>query len=64
MSTKARAFDQLAIADAPMGVKLNTGGCAEGNLGLTGAGGLTRDWHGSWCGGFVRNLGIGERYHD
>ncbi|KFK31628.1 hypothetical protein AALP_AA6G137400 [Arabis alpina] len=39
-------------------MKLNTDGASRGNPGLATAGGVLRNSDGSWCGGFVVNIGI------
>jgi ribonuclease HI len=38
-------------------IKLNTDGSVSGNPGQAGAGGVLRDHHGTWIGGFARNIG-------
>lgn len=39
-------------------LKLNTDGAARGDPGLATAGGVVRDEHGMWRGGFALNIGI------
>lgn len=39
-------------------MKLNTDGSSSGNSGLTGGGGVIRDWTGRWIVGFSRKIGI------
>ena len=42
--------------------KLNTDGSTLGNPGLASAGGLIRKSYGSWCSGFIRNIGIASSF--
>ena len=39
-------------------MKLNTDGSSSGNSGLTGGGGVIRDWTDRWIVGFSRKIGI------
>ena len=39
-------------------MKLNNDGSSSGNSGLTGGGGVIRDWTGRWIVGFSRKIGI------
>ena len=46
----------------PSFFKLNTNESTLGNPGLAGAGGLIRKSDGSWCSGFIRNIGIASSF--
>lgn len=58
-STKATRSLQYICWDPPRAglVKLNIDGCAKGNPGQAGAGGVFRDSNGGWLFGFARNIG-------
>ena len=42
----------------PSFYKLNTNGSTRGNLGRASAGGLLRDYNGTWIGSFSRDIGF------
>jgi len=39
-------------------MKLNTDGSSLGNSGITGGGGVIRDWAGKWVAHFSRKIGV------
>lgn len=39
-------------------IKINTDGSFKGSTGMAAAGGVLRDEHGNWVGGFIMNSGL------